>query len=80
MPNTEVVMYHYSEDVLVPAQNTIDMLDKLKETENSFRSVTRGDCREDSAATQLVLALSKSTLKTHVICGIYLIDDSLGRL
>ncbi|OWQ87966.1 hypothetical protein CDN98_07385 [Roseateles terrae] len=79
-PQAKVVMYHFSTDALVPAQNTADMVARLRAGGSSLASVTQADCREKSVLTELVLKFSESPLKTHTICAVYQYNDLVGDL
>jgi hypothetical protein len=79
-PDAKVVLYHFSTDTRVPAQNTVDMLARLKNGQHQLASVDRGSCREKSVLTELVLQLSHSPLKTHTLCVVYQIDDLIAEL
>ena len=79
-PDAKVVLYHFSTDTLVPAQNTVDMLSFLNNGTHKLASVARGDCHESSVFTALILASSSSVEKAHVVCALYMTDDFLGSL
>ncbi len=79
-PQAKVVMYHFGTDALVPAQNTADMLTRLRGGGSALGSVDQGDCREKSALSTLVLKLSNSPLKTHTVCAAYQYNDLVGEL
>lgn len=79
-PDAKVVMYHFNTDALVPAQNTADMLARLRGGGSTLGSVTQGDCRENSALSTLVLKLSNSPLKTHTVCAAYQYNDLVADL
>ncbi len=79
-PEAKVVMYHFSTDALVPAQNTADMVSRLKAGGSTLASVTQADCREKSVLTALVLKSSDSAIKTHTICGAYQYNDLVADL
>ena len=73
-PGAKVMLFHYSGDTLVPAQNTTDMIDFLNNGHHSFASVERGDCHEDSAFVKLLVGQSRSEQITHSVCGLYFFD------
>ena len=75
-----MTLYHYTGDTLVPSKNTDDMISFLNSTAHSLASVSRGNCRETSAFTALILASSQSSEKTHVVCAVYMSVDFLGTL
>lgn len=77
-PTAKVVLFHYSKDSLVPAQNTEALLAYLKNGTHQLASVSRGDCKETSLFTRLFLSFSHSKEKTHVVCGAYLLDGAVG--
>jgi hypothetical protein len=79
-PDAKVVLYHFTSDTLVPSRNTDDMIDFLNNGTHKLAAVARGNCRESSAFTALILASSRSAQKTHVVCALYMIDDFLGSL
>lgn len=79
-PNANVSLFHFTTDVLVPSQNTVDMISFLSGKNHSLKSVSRGDCHEDSIFIKLILAFSKSPLKTHVACGIFFLDKAVADL
>jgi hypothetical protein len=56
------------------------MIDFLSNGSHQLATVARGNCRESSAFTALILASSTSSEKTHVVCALYMIDDFLGSL
>lgn len=79
-PDAKVVMYHFGTDALVPAQNTADMLARLRSGSSALGSVSQGDCREKSPLSTLVLKLSNSPLKTHTVCAAYQYNDLVADL
>jgi len=79
-PAAKVTLYHFTVDTLVPSKNTDDMIDFLNNGSHKLAAVVRGNCRESSAFTALILANSTSSEKTHVVCALYMIDDFLGSL
>ncbi len=79
-PAANVVLFHYSKDSLVPAQDTIDMLSFLHNGRHALASATRGDCKEDSLFSKLFLTFSHSKEKTHLVCGVYLLDRAVSDL
>ncbi len=79
-PQAKVVLFHYSKDSLVPAQNTRDMLAFLNNGRHTLGSVGRGNCYENSLFVKLVLAFSKSKEKTHTVCALYNTDQFIGEL
>jgi hypothetical protein len=79
-PAARVILYHFTSDTLVPSRNTDDMIDFLSNGSHQLATVARGNCRESSAFTALILASSTSSEKTHVVCALYMIDDFLGSL
>jgi hypothetical protein len=80
LPAAKVALYHFTGDTLVPSKNTDDMIDFLNNGTHHLAAVARGNCRESSAFTALILASSTSSEKTHVLCAIYMVDDFLGSL
>ncbi|OWQ93093.1 hypothetical protein CDN99_00890 [Roseateles aquatilis] len=80
LPEAKVKLYHFTKDSLVPSQNTVDLLAKLSAAPNRLASVERGNCHESSEIVKLVLQFSKSSLKTHIICVPFQIDDLVGEL
>jgi hypothetical protein len=79
-PAAKVTLYHFTVDSLVPSKNTDDMINFLNNGRHKLAAVARGNCRESSAFTALILASSTSSEKTHVVCALYMIDDFLGSL
>lgn len=79
-PQANVVLFHFSMDSLVPAQNTDDMLGFLNNGQHKLGAVARGNCFEDSQFVKLVLAFSHSKLKTHTVCALYTTDQFIGEL
>lgn len=79
-PNANVVLFHYSQDTLVPAQNTVDMMAFLNNGTNKFASVSRGDCHENSLFVATFLQLNTSLEATHVVCGLFYVDQLVGDL
>jgi hypothetical protein len=79
-PQAKVVLFHYSKDSLVPAQNSSDMLGFLHNGRHSLASVNRGDCYEHSVFVKLFLTLGKSVEKTHTVCALYTTDRFIGEL
>jgi hypothetical protein len=79
-PAAKVTLYHFTSDTLVPSKNTDDMINFLNNGSHRLAAVARGNCRESSALTALILASSTSSEKTHVVCALYMIDDFLGSL
>ncbi|UXH76871.1 hypothetical protein [Roseateles amylovorans] len=80
LPNARVSLYHFTTDALVPSQNTVDMVARLNLPPNRLGSLERGNCRQDSVLTTLVMSLSSSKLKTHTVCVPYQIDDFVADL
>lgn len=80
VPLAEFRMFHYSQDTLVAARNTEDMMARLKADGQRVASVDRGDCREDSALVKTLLTLSHSKSLPHTICLPFQLDDFVGRL
>jgi hypothetical protein len=79
-PAAKVTLYHFTNDTLVPSRNTEDMINFLNNGNHKLAAVARGNCRESSAFTALILASSTSSERTHVVCALYMIDDFLGSL
>lgn len=79
-PQTKVVMYHPSNDSLFSAQNTVDMLTRLRSPDHSLASVQRGDCRESSPLTQTALPLWQSPTKQTAVCFGYQMNDLAAEL
>ena len=79
-PAAKVTLYHFTGDTLVPSKNTDDMINFLNNGTHQLAAVARGNCRESSAFTALILASSTSSEKTHVLCVVYMVDDFLGSL
>lgn len=77
-PAAKVVLYHYSKDSLVPAQNTEDMLTFLNNGTHVLASASRGDCKENSLFSRLFLTFSHSKEKTHLVCGVYWLDGAVA--
>lgn len=80
LPNARIVMYHFTTDILVPQQNTVDMLARLNQQPNRWGSLQRGDCREDSTLAILAVNLVKSKLITHTLCVFFQLDDAVVEL
>ncbi|ANH68193.1 hypothetical protein [Mitsuaria sp. 7] len=80
LPLAEFRMFHYSDDTLVPARNTVDMMARLQTAGQRVASVTRGDCREKSLLVKTLREFSHSKSLPHTICLPFQIDDFVGRL
>jgi hypothetical protein len=79
-PNANVVLFHYSQDSLVPAQNTIDMMAFLNNGTHKLASVSRGDCHESSVFVSAFLLANKNLEASHVVCGLFYLDRLVGDL
>jgi hypothetical protein len=79
-PNANVVLFHYSQDSLVPAQNTVDMMTFLNNGTHKLASVSRGDCHENSVFVAAFLQADKNLEASHVVCGLFYIDRLVGDL
>jgi hypothetical protein len=79
-PNANVVLFHYSKDSLVPAQNTVDMMAFLNNGAHKLASVNRGDCHESSAFVTAFLLADKNLEASHVVCGLFYLDRLVGDL
>jgi len=79
-PNANVVLFHYSQDSLVPAQNTIDMMAFLNNGTHKLASVSRGDCHESSAFVAAFLLADNNLEASHVVCGLFYLDRLVGDL
>ncbi|HEY8027072.1 MAG TPA: hypothetical protein VIF60_21205 [Burkholderiaceae bacterium] len=79
-PNANVVLFHYSKDSLVPAQNTVDMMAFLNNGTHKLASVSRGDCHESSAFVTAFLLADKNLEASHVVCGLFYLDRLVGDL
>lgn len=80
LPSTTVRLYHFSDDSLVPEQNTVDLLHSLNDGRHRFAAVERGDCHEHSLFVRTVLRLSKNKLAKHVACVPFQIDAFVAEL
>ena len=79
-PNANVVLFHYSQDSLVPAQNTVDMITFLNNGTHKLASVSRGDCHESSVFVAAFLQADTSLEASHVVCGLFYLDRLVGDL
>ena len=79
-PNANVVLFHYSQDSLVPAQNTIDMMAFLNNGTHKLASVSRGDCHESSVFVTAFLRANTNLEASHVVCGLFYLDRLVGDL
>jgi hypothetical protein len=79
-PNANVVLFHYSQDSLVPAQNTVDMIAFLNNGTHKLASVSRGDCHESSAFVAAFLLTDNNLEASHVVCGLFYLDRLVGDL
>jgi hypothetical protein len=79
-PNANVVLFHYSQDSLVPAQNTVDMMAFLNNGTHKLASVSRGDCHENSVFVAAFLQADKNLEASHVVCGLFYVDRLVGDL
>lgn len=80
LPDARVQVYHFVRDALIPSQNSADLLAALQQGPNRFASVERGRCHENSELVKLILRISKSPIRTHVICFPFQFDDFIGDL
>ena len=79
-PNANVVLFHYSQDSLVPAQNTIDMMAFLNNGTHKLASVSRGDCHESSVFVAAFLHADNNLEASHLVCGLFYLDRLVGDL
>ena len=79
-PNANVVLFHFSQDSLVPAQNTVDMMAFLTNGTHKLASVSRGDCHESSVFVSAFLLADKNLEASHVVCGLFYLDRLVGDL
>ncbi len=80
LPHARLQLYHFSQDPLVPAQNTVDLLTALQQPRHRFAEVQRGNCHEHSELVKLLLKLSKRGMLKHTLCVAYQMDDFVGQL
>lgn len=79
-PKANVVLFHYSGDTYVPAQNTADMIGFLSNGTHRLASVNRGDCHENSLFVSVFLNQYKNSEATHIVCGLFFLDRVVGDL